>query len=236
MAKESKYREDCDLIFLQNADWTELKMLADALIQDFDGNEQWTGGLKETLNKNKDLYPDSEEELFRNSWKAIVAEIQLFGGNTIANVFRQEGILYQEIVNDVAKKIGVDYQKGISVQELEEKILRNLFGNKIKSLSQLSEMNEILKGKGFLGFSSLLSQPVETIKNSLGINTSLAGGVTAGLGVLVKAMKMNPIITLASLPLGSVELAAPAYRVTIPVVCIIAILRKNYDGNQYNEF
>ena len=49
MAVESKFREDKDLAFLQYADWQDLKLLAEALIKDHSGTEQWTGQLKKTL-------------------------------------------------------------------------------------------------------------------------------------------------------------------------------------------
>ena len=55
MAKESKYINDPGLVFLKDADWKDLKLLAEALIQDFEGNEQWSGELKATLEKNNKI-------------------------------------------------------------------------------------------------------------------------------------------------------------------------------------
>jgi uncharacterized protein YaaW (UPF0174 family) len=46
----------------------------------------------------------TEDDLYKNSWKAIAAEIQLFGGDTVANLFRGKGVMYREVLEDVAKK------------------------------------------------------------------------------------------------------------------------------------
>ena len=67
MAVESKFREDKDLAFLQYADWQDLKLLAEALIKDHSGTEQWTGQLKKTLAQNIGMYKTSEAEADRKS-------------------------------------------------------------------------------------------------------------------------------------------------------------------------
>lgn len=226
MAKESKYRDDKDLSFLQYTEWQDLKLLADTVIADADGNEQWTGDLKNTLLKNMQMYPESEELLYQNSWKAIAAEIQLFGGDTVVNLFRQKGVPYEEILKDVAKKIEVDFQKSISTSELEEKILRNLFG-KITTLNDLNFINETLKNKGYLGLTSIKANPKDTLMNS--------AGKGALFGVFAKTI---PILAPIGTALIATDITAPAYRVTIPVTCIIAMLRKKYAENkeQFNEF
>lgn len=49
MAKEAKFIEDPDLAFLQYLDYKDLKLLADTLIKDVEGTEQWTGSLKKNV-------------------------------------------------------------------------------------------------------------------------------------------------------------------------------------------
>lgn len=53
MATEAKFREDPDLAFLQYCDFQDLKLLSNTLIADNEGTEQWTGGLKSTLVKDR---------------------------------------------------------------------------------------------------------------------------------------------------------------------------------------
>ena len=244
MAVESKFREDKDLAFLQYADWQDLKMLAEALIKDSSGTEQWTGQLKKTLVQNIDMYTASEEEAYKNSWKAIAAELQLFGGDTIANLTRQKGVLYEELLHDVAGKVDVDFHKGTaSIAEVEERILRTLF-KRITNLEDMSDIYKTLEKKGLLGLTSLESNPWETVKNGLGVGagTGVAGvgasAIFAGIKMIPKFAKANPIVAAATLPFTVKDFSSPAYRVTVPAVCIVAMMRTKYNDNSadYDEF
>ena len=229
MGKESKFREDKNLAFLQDAEWQDLKILAEALIKDHHGTEQWTGELKSTIEKNKELYP-SDEELYKKSWKAIAAELQLFGGDTIANLVRRNGVLYEVILDDVVKKVKCDiHQRTSSIEEIEEKLLRTLFGRLI-DINDLDYMYSKLEEMGLLGLTSLKSKPLDTIKGSFSNRSKLAT-----LGLVARKI---PIVSIATAPLAIKELSDPAYRVTIPAVCIVAILRRKHikNGQVTNEF
>lgn len=237
MATEAKFREDPDLAFLQYCDFQDLKLLSNTLIADCEGTEQWTGGLKNTLVKNMSLYP-TEDDLYKNSWKAIAAEIQLFGGDTIVNFVRGKGVLYQEILKDVANQTGVDFNKETSNTNLiEEKLLRTLFG-RITQLNELEFINKTLKDKGYLGFTSIKESPLKTIKNSFGGGSASAGGFLAGFNIAKNFIKTNPIVAAVTLPLTAKDITAPAYRVTIPAACIIAMMRIKHkkNTNDYNQF
>ncbi len=246
MAIESKFREDKDLYFLQYANWQDLKILAEALIKDHSGTEQWTGQLKKALTKSIDMYPESEEDAYKNIWKAIAAELQLFGGDTITNLARRKGVLYEELLHDVAKKVGADFHKGTtSIEEVEERILRKLF-KRITDLDDMSGIYKTLGEKGLLGFTSLESSPWETIKNGLGVSGGAGAGVAgagasaifAGIKMIPKFAKANPIVAAATLPLTVKDFSSPAYRVTVPAVCIVAMMRKKHNDNSsdHNEF
>ncbi|MUG32080.1 DUF3944 domain-containing protein [Psychrobacter sanguinis] len=230
MSKESKFIKDKDLAFLQDAHWEDLKILADALIKDYSGTEQWTGKLKSTLSKNKTLYPSSEKELYENSWKAIAAELQLFGGNTIANLTRQKGVVYKVILDDVVKKVGCDVHRQTTVEDTEEKLLRTLFGH-VTKLEDLDEMYEKLNDMGLLGLTSLKSNTLSTIKKGVSGRSKLAT-----VGVMVS--RLNPLTAIISAPLAIQELSNPAYRVTIPAVCIVAMMRRKHVEKRLarNEF
>lgn len=241
MANEAKFREDPDLAFLQHLDCKDLKLLAETLIKDVEGTEQWTGSLKKTLLANMKMY-DTEEQLYKNSWKAIVAEIQLFGGDTFVNLVRRKGVLYAEILADVANKIEVDFHKDTtSIEQLEERIHRKLFG-KVMSLNDIEKMNNILKEQGYLGLTSLKANPRDTLKKNSNFewsNSDIGGKLRKGLNAAALiATRVNPLAAVVSVPLTAKELSAPAYRITIPVVCIVAMLRIKYQQNkqQYDEF
>ena len=244
MAIESKFREDKDLAFLQYAEWQDLKILAEALIKDNSGKEQWTGQLKKTLVKNIGMYKLSEEEAYKNSWKGIAAELQLFGGDTLRNLTRRKGILYEELLHDVAKKVGADFHKGTtSITEVEEKVLRSLF-ERVTKLDDMSDIYKTLEEKGLLGFTSLESKPWKTIKNGLGFSASAgalgtgASTIAAGIKMIPILAKANPIVAAATLPLTVKDFSSPAYRVTVPAVCIVAMMRTKYNANSsdHDEF
>jgi uncharacterized protein YaaW (UPF0174 family) len=231
MALEARFRKDKDLAFLQHADWQDLKLLANCLIKDADGSEQWTGSLKKTLVKNIQMYPDSEERAYKESWKAIAAELQLFGGDTLINLARRKGVPYNEILHDVAKRVEVDFHKeSTSIEQVEEKVLRTLFG-RITTLNDIDYINQTLRENGYLGLTSLKSDTWNTVKKGMDKGSKLT---TAALLLA----KVNPVTaTLTSV--GAVKsLSSTAYRVTIPAVCIIAMMRKKYNENitDFNEF
>ncbi|QRO14239.1 DUF3944 domain-containing protein [Moraxella osloensis] len=235
MSKASKYRDDPDLTFLQFLDWDDLQILAYALIKDSEGTEQWTGGLAKTLTSEIARY--TKAELPKHIWQSVAAELQLFGGDTVVNTFRGKGVPYNEIVRDVGKRVGADFSNTATTIEIEDKVLRTLF-NKVTTLNDLDLINKTLKEKGYLGFSSLLESPFSTIKQGLGFGT---GGATAGIAALNVAknfLKANPFTTLVTAPLTVKDISAPAYRVTIPSVCLVAMLRTKYltDAEKFNEF
>lgn len=218
MANDSKFREDTDLAFLKHADYQDLALLARYLIEDSEGKEQWTGQLKQTIRDNISQY-GSEQEAYKNSWMAIAAELQLYGGDTLVNLFRRKGVPYKEILKDVANRVEADFHKDIATTEqIEEKILRKLF-NRITTLQDLELINNTLKEKGYLGLSSIKDKPLETLFNG----TSTAGKVG---GLLKVFAPLNPIGSA----LIAKDITAPAYRVTIPAVCIIAMMRIKHNA------
>lgn len=93
------YRDDPDLAFLSKCTDEELDDLVYLLIYDKDGNARLTEELTMT-----DVYKKYKP---RHSlyWKEIASEIQCFGANSLATIFRGgKGVLYKEILCDVCKK------------------------------------------------------------------------------------------------------------------------------------
>jgi hypothetical protein len=106
-----KYQKDKDLEFLKNVKSKDLENLVQIL----------TSTKTEELSK-RDIY----KEFYPNHsiyWEEIAAELQYFGGNTIANIFRSKGVLYSEIVSDVSKTFGIKSNENESIEKLETNIL-----------------------------------------------------------------------------------------------------------------
>ena len=103
--------EDIDLIFLKNVKSKDLNNLVKIL----------TSTKTEELTK-RDIYKEfhPNHSLY---WEEIASELQYFGGNTIANIFRQKGVLYSEILKDVCKTLGVKINNELEIKDIEKRLL-----------------------------------------------------------------------------------------------------------------
>ncbi|WP_230656789.1 DUF3944 domain-containing protein [Psychrobacter sp. I-STPA10] len=247
MSKQKKFREDSGLGFLQDADWQDLKVLATILINDFDGKQRRSQSLKSKLQRNKDKYGYTESDLYEKSWKDIAEELQLFGGDTIVNITRGKGVLYEDIVKDVAEKININKENlaNNTVEDIEKSILREVFG-KIPNKIDLNLLESKLKEKGYLGIWAIKGDPINFIKHSIN-KKRILGGVNGAMGVgkavkyakyakyaksmtfagraLASTATVSPLGIAVGTALLAIDITSPAYRVTIPAVCIIAIMR-----------
>ena len=192
----------------------------------------------------------------------IAHHIRLFGGNSMVNVFRNEGPPYKEIVQDVAKKLGVDYEYYDSVERVEMKILLKTLKDAFDKMSP-AEKNEIIKafeqeGAGNLDFragfpmSAMLAQLAVKSSGFLAYQVAVIVANNVAKAVLGHGLKLatNAALTRAigifAGPIGwvitglwtAISAAGPAYRVTIPCVCHVAYLRqklqarKDFGGNE----
>lgn len=193
------YRKDKDLEFLQYCDTEDLQVLVDYLTKDKDGRFRFTEELTNTENYKK-YYPDRLPRM----WQDIAEELQKFGGNSVMNVFRQEGVLYREILIDVAKNQKVIFNERASVDAIEKNILDALFEKTIQKMS-IEEQKVFLRGLG---------------------GNSLSVGVAKGLVI------QTLVVSLIWSGLSAIAAAAPAYRVTIPSVIQIACMRMKYNASK----
>lgn len=187
----------------------------------------------------------------------LVYEIRTFGGNTIANLWRGDGISYQKIVKNVAKTLKVSLKGSQSVSELEwsilnkvlEKVMENMpredkekFENALREeLEKAGLSNADLKSGIPIGV--LLAQVAAkeagfvTYKVALivanGLSKKLLGrGLSVATNaVLPRAISVisGPIAIAIGVLLTVIPLAGPAYRVLIPCVCHVAYLRSQKD-------
>lgn len=133
------YRTDSDLNFLSNCTDEELKTLYDILVYDPKDGETW---ISETLSTSTEHTKYGSQ--YSKYWKRIAEELQLQGGNAIVNVFRfGDGVLYREIVGDVADNLKVSYYSNDSAEEIEDKIIEKIFKEILNSLSEAEKSNLI---------------------------------------------------------------------------------------------
>jgi len=237
------YRYDPDLEFLKHIKSEDLDDLVNILIYDKDGEKRFTEELSSTYEYKK-YHPNHNKY-----WKNIAEEIQKFGGNTFANIFRgDQGVLYKEILIDVCDKLKVNYNKNSKVERIENNLLMKILEDTLEKMSP----EEIKKLAITIGLRNTKDITVQTMIGTFQAIFRMGGFKSYQLTVIIANAVMKALIgrglslaanstltkTISILtgPIGwvitglwtAIDIAGPAYRVTIPVVIEIAVLRQKY--------
>lgn len=238
-----------DLEFLYRASNDDLRLLCDIVVKDKDGNQRLTEELSETEEYKKN-YPSH----IKGMLPELVNEFRLFGGNTFANLFRGEGPEYSEILRDVAKRNEVKFNKFATDERVEQDLLQKLFYDSLTGASDedLKKMMKELglpvtnfarqaaiaalmtawKAGGFQSYILLVSVVNAVMKFLVGRGLSLAAN--AALARMASIM-MGPIGWVLTALWTLVDIAGPAFRVTVPSVIQIAYIRQSVN-NSYHLF
>ncbi len=181
----------------------------------------------------------------------IGKEIRDFGGNSIANVFRGEGPPYREIVWDVAKAIKAPFSRESSVDQIEASILATILSKALEKMSdeeketlfeQIGRGNRsalasgsvqvflaIFKAGGFASYKLMLIVVNAVVKNVIGRGLPLVANAALARAMGIAA---GPVGWALSTLLTVIQIAGPSYKVTIPSVAYVAMLRKKQDTLQ----
>ena len=176
----------------------------------------------------------------------IVAEIQKFGANTFATQLWRggKGVPYHQIVTDVAGRVGVK-TSGKSTREIEQEIVTKLLLDTYETMSAEQRRELLLSLKirdrklllapggveaarlaiqhsGFAVYKGSLIVANAAAQQLLGHGLSLATNAALTKGIAVFA---GPVGLVFAAFLGSNALAAPARRVTVPIVLQVAAIR-----------
>lgn len=180
----------------------------------------------------------------------IVYEIRTFGGNTFANVARRDGVAYAEIVGDVCSKMKVKTPKGSVVEAQELALLLRILDQSLERMSpeERQALEEEFRRAGMKNLDLGAGVPIATLIAQGGVQ--LTGFLAYRIAVIVanavaKAVlgrglslaanaALTRVVGILVGPIGwavtgiwtAVDLAGPAYRVTIPCVCHVAFLRQ----------
>lgn len=179
----------------------------------------------------------------------IAAEIQKFGGNTILNIIRGGvGVAYRDIVGNVAARLKVKYDKHQAVDEIEQQILIKVLE---KSWDKMTDEEKTALIQGIIPETRAEDLPKE-FPVALLQTAIIAGGGLASYrlslvvaGAIARASLQRGIAFVAGTSAarwaaafaGAVGLGiaalwtlfdvlGPAYRVLIPCVLHIAMLRQ----------
>jgi uncharacterized protein YaaW (UPF0174 family) len=237
-------REDKDLEFLGKCSDEELDVLVQLLTKDKNGKDRVTETL--TVKEGyKKYYPKHSKY-----WKEIAGEIQEFGGNSFVNIFRGGGVKYREILTDVCDKMGVKYNNNASTEHIEQTMLMSILEDSLEKLSE-EEKKEILKEldiKTTNFTSEAIMASIQTLIRTNGVlyyklalivaNAVAKSIIGKGLSVAGNQIMLRSISIFAG-PIGwvltglwtAIDIAGPAYRVTIPIAVEIAFLRIKKNQN-----
>lgn len=195
---------------------------------------------------------------------AIFDELRLFGGNSFANLWRKSGPSYIELVRDVAGKFKVKNAGSLELTELEEALVQSILrqalekssGEERRALEEIlreagldnSKMAALLSGSALSGLvvpavaRLILYRSSIVIGNSIaqqvlghGLRSAVVAGGTFAGGRAVAALA-GPVGWVVAGVWTAVDLAGPAYRVTIPCVLHIAMLRLKIRAQAHSEF
>ena len=245
------YRYDTDLEFLSKCKSEDLNELVYCLTHDKDGDPRLTEELT-TSALYKSHHPDHHQY-----WELIAAEVQCFGANSFATIFRGgKGVPYKEVLADVCDKMKVNYNKESSIETIEQHLLMKILKDSLEKMSA-AEIKELADSLGVKNTSSITAEALigsfqaifrmggfksyqltlvvvnAVMKALLGRGLALAGNAAL---MRVAAVMAGPIGWVITGLWTAIDLAGTAYRVTIPAVIQIAFLRQKLQyGNLADE-
>ncbi len=162
----------------------------------------------------------------------IAYHFRRFGGNTLVNIPRGEGPAYEEIVQDVAGKLGVAYEYDEPVEKTEGKIFREIVRRALESDEVSPDEKKALRAALGSDEKKDIESLVESFKKMAPRNRIVFFG--PGWGPIIGPLAPFPWLVLANIA----GIPGPAYRVTIPGVCVVACLRlkiqcrEDFGGNE----
>ena len=231
-------RDDKDLNFLANVPSEKLDPLVQIITQKKNGKSRFS----ESLTSHSLFIEHSPDH--HQYWHNIADELQRFGANSIATAIRGKGVLYHEIVKDVAEKLEIEVSKSDSVADIEQNILIQIVTKSLAELSpqDLKDLTDELelettdftaqavsialglavKRRGFIAYkvAAIVASAVSKQLLGQGLKFGANMGISRTLGFI-----LGPIGWTVTGAWTAADIAGPAYRVTIPAVIQIALLR-----------
>lgn len=184
----------------------------------------------------------------------IAREIRLMGGNSFANIFRGEGPTYYEIVCDVAKKLEVPFNENRTIDDVEDAILETILKKALDHMSddERSELLEAMGSKGGLDKGGITTAAFIAIFRAGGfysyqltlIIANQIARIILGHGLRIGTnAALTRTVSILTGPIGwaitgiwtAIDVAGPSFKVTIPCVIHVAMLRKKLNALSCKE-
>ncbi|MGL2602656.1 DUF3944 domain-containing protein [Helicobacter pylori] len=236
--------------FLKRSSSNDLKDLFDVLVYDEDG----------TLRMNEDLTSSTEYQRCGHDYakypRRIAEELQRYGGNSFANFFRDEGVLYKEILHDACDHLKVNYNEESATSLIEQNMLSKLLKDSLEEMSG-REIKKLCNELGMTNIDKVIGENKQVLiasvltlfqaggSHSYALAVSVADAMVRqtlghGLSSVVGKVALKKTLGILAGPIGwvitgalvSVNLAGPAYRVTVPACVLVATLRKKLKAEE----
>ena len=228
------------LTLLLAADAVDVGALVDFLTDFGSGRLAMSSNVRQVLISAKKKAKYSRDTLI-----LLIRELELFGGNSVANFVRRAGVPYIEIVRDVAKYVHAEVTGKEAVEVLELKILQRLV---TKLWEKMTEQERIEFGGKVLADNGVIDVGLAMVLSAIGSggpSAARAGvvGAAAAASLLAEgaftvgavavggraATALLGVVGIAITGAASVHMAArEAYRVTLPCVAQIACIRQKH--------
>ncbi len=235
--------------FLKRLSSNDLKDLFDVIVYDEDG----------TLRMNEELTNSTEYKRYGHDYakypERIAEELQCYGGNSFANFFRDEGVLYKEILCDACDKLKVNYNKKSDTTLIEENMLSSILQKSLEKMSD-EEIRELCDELGMTNIDKVIGENKQILIASAltlfrmggfkfyqlalivanavikaifqrGLSLGANAALTRGLSILT-----GPVGWIITGVWTAIGIAGPAYRVTIPACILVTTLRLKLKANE----
>lgn len=235
----SNYRDDPDLLhLLTEASVEDLAILIDIVTDSGKGRVSLNSDSLVKLVEERDA-PSPEARML------LAAEIQQFGGNSLASLFRGgKGVPYHEIACDVASHVDASHNDRQETAQIENAILLKIVEKSLDRMSEaekkefFSQFDISYQGVGpvamaalmatvrasgfaFYKMSVIVAQATAKALLGRGLTFAATGSLMRGLSVVT-----GPIGWAITTIWTVFDLASPAYRVTVPCVIQLAYMRQ----------
>ncbi|HEI2545066.1 TPA: hypothetical protein SI553_000530 [Escherichia coli] len=226
---------------LLNADKNDIDLLIDYITPDGKFNFSQSDRVKKALRDGKNSEAIDEETL-----RLLIRELQHFGGNTVMNLFRGNGVSYSEIVDDVASHLKIKVAKNAPVKEKESLIIDAVFASSWNKMSD-DDRRQLLRDMGIntsISLDKLSRMELPLLQRAAMVASGLAQIATGKTLPLIAGLGIGRVLGVLTGPVGlaltglytAYDISNPAFRITLPCVVQIAWIRlKNSRHHRLSE-
>ncbi|PDW90527.1 ubiquinol-cytochrome C chaperone [Helicobacter pylori] len=172
------------------------------------------------------------------------------------NFFRNEGVLYKEILCDACDHLKVNYNEKSATSLIEQNMLSKLLKDSLEKMSG-REIKELTHELGMTNIDKVIGENKQVLiasvltlfkaggSHSYALAVSVADAMVRqtlghGLSSVVGKVALKKTLGILAGPIGwvitgalvSINLAGPAYRVTVPACVLVATLRLKLKAEQ----